>query len=396
MFSTTESILFFTLVLLLSIVLIALIIGKNKLTQKHKSEIKELISLKEKVAKLDNERLQLENEKKTFEEKNKKLWSMSEAVHKEKHKVDSQNEILVTEKEKLQLEKSKVDEKIKKLWQQSTAIHKEKEKINQLKIEVEFKHKEIVDSVNYAKRIQEAILPPIEDISEFFKESFVLFKPRDIVSGDFYWFYQKNDIAVIAACDCTGHGVPGAFMSMIGNTLLNQIVIEKGNLSPAKILTLLNDAVRKALKQSREGNESRDGMDLALCVINKAEKKLSYAGANRPLYFFDNSKPENNFGEIKPSKFPIGGHDFDGKKVYSETEIENIQNLNFYIFTDGYADQFGGPKGKKYMLKNLQRTFEEIQSVNLLNQMSKIDVSFENWKEGFDQVDDVLVIGFKI
>ena len=262
--------------------------------------------------------------------------------------------------------------------------------------EVEFKHKEIVDSVNYAKRIQEAILPPLEDISEFFKESFVLFKPRDIVSGDFYWFYQKNDIAVIAACDCTGHGVPGAFMSMIGNTLLNQIVIEKGNLSPSKILTLLNDAVRKALKQSREGNESRDGMDLALCVINKVENKLTYAGANRPLYYFDNSKIENKFGEIKPSKFPIGGHDFDGKKVYVETELENIQNLNFYIFTDGYADQFGGPKGKKYMLKNLQRTFEDIQPHSLSEQMNKVDNSLEIWKTGYDQVDDVLVIGFRI
>jgi serine phosphatase RsbU (regulator of sigma subunit) len=388
------------ILILLSVILLAgiiLLYSKHKNVQTaNENEKKELSQLQEKITLLNSERTQLEEAKKTFEEKNKKLWSMSEAVHKEKHKVDSQNETLLAEKEKLQLEKSKVDEKIKKLWQQSTAIHKEKEKINQLKIEVEFKHKEIVDSVNYAKRIQEAILPPIEDISEFFKESFVLFKPRDIVSGDFYWFYQKNDIAVIAACDCTGHGVPGAFMSMIGNTLLNQIVIEKGNISPAKILTLLNEAVRKALKQSREGNESRDGMDLALCVIDKSENKLTFAGANRPLYYFDNSKSENTFGEIKPSKFPIGGHDFDGKKVYTESELENIQNLNFYIFTDGYADQFGGTKGKKYMLKNLQRTFEDIQASNLSEQMVKIDDSLENWKTGFDQVDDVLVIGFKI
>lgn len=387
----------------LSIVLI-LLVGLLTITilmQYRKKGSKDALSkenneLQGRISQLKEDRQNLEEAKKTFEEKNKKLWSMSEAVHKEKHKVDAQNEQLLADKEKLQLEKSKVDEKIKKLWQQSTAIHKEKEKINQLKIEVEFKHKEIVDSVNYAKRIQEAILPPIEDISEFFKESFVLFKPRDIVSGDFYWFYQKNDIAVIAACDCTGHGVPGAFMSMIGNTLLNQIVIEKGNISPAKILTLLNEAVRKALKQSREGNESRDGMDLALCVINKSENKLTFAGANRPLYFFNNSKQENKFGELKPSKFPIGGHDFDGKKVFVETELTDIQNLNFYIFTDGYADQFGGPKGKKYMLKNLQRTFEEIQSSPLATQMSKIDESLENWKEGYDQVDDVLVIGFKI
>ncbi len=390
------SILFITLTVILIIVVVVLITKNKRNSGNDHKEKEELINLRDTVSQLNSEHSQLEETKKAFEEKNKKLWSMSEAVHKEKHKVDSQNETLLAEKEKLQLEKSKVDEKIKKLWQQSTAIHKEKEKINLLKIEVEFKHKEIVDSVNYAKRIQEAILPPIEDISEFFKESFVLFKPRDIVSGDFYWFYQKNDIAVIAACDCTGHGVPGAFMSMIGNTLLNQIVIEKGNQSPAKILTLLNDAVRKALKQSREGNESRDGMDLALCVINKAENKLSYAGANRPLYYFDNSKTEDKFGEIKPSKFPIGGHDFDGKKVYAETELENIQNLNFYIFTDGYADQFGGPKGKKYMLKNLQRTFEEVQPHALAEQMKIVDTSLENWKTGYDQVDDVLVIGFKI
>ena len=216
----------------------------------------EISDLRSSSASLSDDKIKLEEEKKKVEEKNKKFWQMSEAVYKEKKKVDEQVDQLKIEKEKLEADKKKVDEKVKKLWSQSMAIHKEKERINELKLEIEHKHKEIIDSVNYAKRIQEAILPDRKEIDLHLPDSFILFKPRDIVSGDFYWFSFKNNRSIIAAVDCTGHGVPGAFMSMIGNTLLNQIVNEKGITDPASILNSLNEEINFSLKQTQQDSES--------------------------------------------------------------------------------------------------------------------------------------------
>ena len=204
-------------------------------SRKNKDSKKKLKEYTQNSEAFNIHKIQLETEKQKAEEKSKKVWQMSETVYKEKKKVDEQVEQLQTEKEKLETEKKKVDEKVKKLWSQSMAIHKEKERINELKLEIEHKHKEIIDSVNYAKRIQEAILPDKREIIEKLPNSFILFKPRDIVSGDFYWFSFKNGKSIIAAVDCTGHGVPGAFMSMIGNTVLNQIVNEKGVTDPSQI-----------------------------------------------------------------------------------------------------------------------------------------------------------------
>lgn len=327
---------------------------------------------------------------------------MSEAVHKERRLVDEKNALLQQETEKLQeekarlqTEKAKVEEKVKKLWQTSTAVHQEKEKINKLKQEVELKHQEVIDSVNYAKRIQEAILPPMHDIGASFKDCFVLFKPRDIVSGDFYWHYRREHIKVIAACDCTGHGVPGAFMSMIGNTLLNQIVIEKSNYSAGDILTALDEAIRLALKQDDQESSSRDGMDVALCVIDTERNEVRFAGANRPLYIFGESL-EDGFMEIKPSKFPIGGQAVQGTKKFDEVLIANRPDFTYYLFSDGYADQFGGPLGKKFMLKNMRNLLAEIQAQSMTEQSQHIDRAFENWRGYQDQIDDVLMIGIRI
>jgi len=349
------------------------------------------------------QRLQaLEDDKRKSEEKNKKLWAMSETVHKERRLVDEKNALLQEEtlklqeeKSKLQAEKTKVEEKVKKLWQTSTAVHQEKEKINKLKQEVELKHQEVIDSVNYAKRIQEAILPPLSEIAAGFSDCFVLFKPRDIVSGDFYWHYRREHITVIAVCDCTGHGVPGAFMSMIGNTLLNQIVIEKSIFHAGEILTSLDEAIRLALKQDDQESSSRDGMDVALCVIDTGRNEVRFAGANRPLYIFGESLDEG-FMEIKPSKFPIGGQAVHGAKKFDEVLITNRPDFAYYLFSDGYADQFGGALGKKFMLKNMRNLLSEIQLKPMAAQREHMDRAFEAWRGNQEQIDDVLMIGVKI
>ncbi len=341
-----------------------------------------------------DEKKQLETEKQKLEEKNKKFFAMSESVYKEKKRVDEEIEKVQLEKEKLATEKAKVDEKVKKLWSQSTAIHKEKERINILKLEIEEKHTEIMDSVNYAQRIQEAILPDKNEIKWHIPDSFILFQPRNIVSGDFYWFTHKNGKSIIAAVDCTGHGVPGAFMSMIGNTLLNQIVNEKGVTEPAHILDLLNEEVNTSLKQSHQDSQSRDGMDIAICSFyqkSSTEFDLEYAGANRPLYIFQN----DCLIETKANKFPIGGLSYDFDKIYTNHSFSLHKDDCVYIASDGFADQFNA-LGKKLKTKIFKEILQNIHHNPMEEQGAYLKTFINNWKENTEQTDDILVIGIKI
>jgi serine phosphatase RsbU (regulator of sigma subunit) len=371
---------------------------KNRYTEELQKVEAEKNNLQQAIDNLTTEKKNFEVEKKKIEEKNKKVWLMNETVYKEKKKVDELNEKLYVEKEKLEAEKKKVEEKVKKLWSQSMAIHKEKERINELKVEIEKKHTEIIDSVNYAKRIQEAILPDTKEITSFLPNSFILFHPRDIVSGDFYWFSNKDNKSIIAAIDCTGHGVPGAFMSMIGNTLLNQIVNEKAITDPAQILNNLNFEISRSLKQTHEDSESRDGMDGAICCFEfistdgvEKEIKLHYAGANRPLYFVRNDTLE----ETKANKFPIGGIDLEVPKAFTTHTFTLQSNDTIYIFTDGYADQFGS-NNKKLMTKKFKEVLNSIQDKSMDAQKSYLEAYIQEWKGTTEQTDDILVIGIKI
>lgn len=347
--------------------------------------------------KQQQERVLFEQEKNKVQEKNRKIWQMSETVYKEKKAVDEQIEVLRVEKEHIESEKKKVDDKVKKLWNQSMAIHKEKEKINEIKIEIEIKHQEVIDSVNYAKRIQEAILPAKTNIKSYLPQSFILFKPRNIVSGDFYWFSKKNSRIIIASIDCTGHGVPGAFMSLIGNTLLNQIVNEKGITDPAEILNHLDKEVKSLLNQNEGGAESRDGMDAAICTLDEdflqqPTINLMYAGANRPLFYIEN----NELKEIKADKFPIGGHDYYGhKKNFSTKTVPLSKNATAYIFTDGYADQFS-KDDVKLKTSEFKKQLLAIQDKNMEEQREFLDIFIEDWKGGAEQTDDILVIGIRV
>ena len=260
------------------------------------------------------------------------------------------------------------------------------------KSEIELKNRDILDNLQYAKRIQEAILPEIKLIYRTLQDSFIIYIPKDIVSGDFYSFAQKNDRVIIAASDCTGHGVTGAFMSMIGTSLLNQIINENGVTQPAEILTDLNTGIVEALKQSEGENEVHDGMDIALCSIDLANTRLVYAGANRPLWFFKNGE----MSLVKPTKSAIGGYQSSRTEEFTQHEIQLSKGDTIYLFTDGYADQFGGPEGKKMLSKRFREMLREIQNLPMNEQEKYLLKAFNDWKGNLGQVDDVLVIGVRL
>lgn len=261
----------------------------------------------------------------------------------------------------------------------------------QSKLELEGKNKETRDSILYAKRIQEAILPLPEKIQKSLPNSFVFYEPRDIVSGDFYWFKRTENKLVIAAVDCTGHGVSGAFMSIIGNNLLEDIICKKQVESPNEILKQLHQGVVKVLKQSSRERASRDGMDVALCVIDKNLQQMQFSGALRPLIHIRNGE----LFRIKSGLSPVGG--FNGIEASFEAhEIQLQKGDAFYIYSDGFADQFGGKKHKKYMTKKFRDFLLSINKYAMTEQGERIADEFFRWKGELDQVDDVLVIGFEI
>jgi serine phosphatase RsbU (regulator of sigma subunit) len=285
-------------------------------------------------------------------------------------------------------------------------LRQEKEKVEVINREVieqkaiiEAKNHDITDSIKYAKNIQEALLPPLQNLHNELKEAFVLYLPKDIVSGDFYWFAKRNNKRFVASVDCTGHGVPGAFMSIIGNTLLNEIVSEKNITEPSEILNELHAGVKTALKQNNSENERRDGMDIALCALNEDGTVLEYAGANRPLWIFrKNKQGEEAFEMVKANKFPIGGLEMENevKRQFTNHSIRVEKGDMVYIFSDGYADQFGGSKGKKLMVGNMQKFASEIYNKPVKEQEQLLLKNFLDWKGELEQIDDVLVIGFRI
>ncbi|MBN4066021.1 tetratricopeptide repeat protein, partial [Candidatus Amoebophilus asiaticus] len=265
------------------------------------------------------------------------------------------------------------------------------------------KNIDITDSITYAKQIQHAILVPEEEIYRVMPESFIFFKPRDIVSGDFYWFNEtasnssKDKNVIIAACDCTGHGVPGAFMSMIGNEILNNIVKEQGITDPAGILKRLHEGIRKALQQDREDAESHDGMDVALCNINLTQRKVVYAGALRPLYcIYNNGTAKAELQIVKADKIGVGGALFKLNREYTNHEIQLSKGDTVYIFSDGITDQFGGERGKKYMSKNFGQYLCGFQQKNMTQQREALEAELKEWQGKYSQVDDILVIGVRV
>ncbi len=290
---------------------------------------------------------------------------------------------ILQEQEKKQILENQKGELERKVVERTREVMQQKDVI-------EYKNKEITESLVYAKRIQSAILPDLKMIYKTLEESFILYLPKDIVSGDFYGFAQKNDRVLIAAADCTGHGVAGAFMSMIGTALLNQIINEKGIIEPAEILENLNEGIINSLKQ-REG-ESNDGMDISLCSFDLKNKELKYAGANRPLWIVRGRE----LLVYKPNKLPIGGMQVMQTEGFQQHTILLQKGDTVYLFSDGFADQFGGANGKKLMTKKFKDTLLDIQYLSMHDQEIHLNQMFEKWKGNLEQVDDILIIGIRM
>lgn len=259
------------------------------------------------------------------------------------------------------------------------------------RLKLEDLYKAVTASIRYAKRLQNSILPPKDTIYSICPSSFVLYKPKDIVSGDFYWFENFHEKKFFAAVDCTGHGVPGAFMSLVGANGLNTTIKQNKIFEPAKILDHLNQYVAQSLNKSHEENQIRDGMDIALCTVDYEKMELVYAGANNPLYLIRN----NEFIIVRPDKFAIGSFE-PGTKNYSQHTIPLEKGDVLYVFSDGYADQFGGEKGKKFLYNRFREHLLSVHQEPMEKQNEYLTKTMEEWQGQYEQVDDILVIGVRI
>ncbi|MFO0355724.1 MAG: tetratricopeptide repeat protein [Sphingobacteriaceae bacterium] len=332
-------------------------------------------SLNDMQVKYETEKTKLELEKKDLESKNKQIAIYAALGgcllllglvffvfrgYKNKEKTN----LALEEKNKIITEKSKI---------------------------VEEQHKDITDSIKYAERIQTAILPPDKLWQEILPQSFVFYNPKDILSGDFYWIEETKTHIFLAAADCTGHGVPGALVSIVNYNLLNKAVLEKELSDPAKILDQVNIWLTQALHQSYNGSHVRDGMDVAICAINKNTKVMQFAGAFNGGYLIK----DGEITELVADKKPVGAFIEDDITSFTMKEYQLTGNESVYLFSDGYADQFGGPKGKKFKYKNLQNLLLSVQDLSFKDQQKRIMSNFIEWKGTYEQTDDVLVIGFK-
>jgi serine phosphatase RsbU (regulator of sigma subunit) len=255
---------------------------------------------------------------------------------------------------------------------------------------VEGKQKEVIDSINYAKRIQKALLKEEERVTMHLPDHFILFMPKDIVSGDFYWALEKEEYFYITAADCTGHGIPGGFMSMLGIAFLNEITSGPEPFTPSVILNKLRDKILKEFGRTGSINENQDGMDISLLRMNLKTRKIQWSGANNPLWYINKGK----FNEILPNKQPVGYYPI--MKLFTNHILEVEKDTMFYLFSDGYADQFGGAKGKKFKAAQMKEVLLSIYQKPMDEQKKILRETFKKWKGKLEQVDDILVIGIKV
>ncbi|MGB0523635.1 MAG: SpoIIE family protein phosphatase [Flammeovirgaceae bacterium] len=275
------------------------------------------------------------------------------------------------------------------LVQSNNMIKLQKQEIEEQNELLAYKNRKITASINYAKRIQGVMLPTKQEVAQIFEQLFILYKPRDIVSGDFYWFTQKNNKYYFAVSDCTGHGVPGALMTMTGAMLLNHAVKEKGLEKVEDILQELHLGVANLL-QAKDSNVS-DGMDIALCCIDVEHQHIIYAGAKQPLWYVLNNKMH----VIKPNREPIGGKAYEYFRSYKSHRIPLDKSAVYYMFTDGYQDQFNR-HGKKFLRKKFRELLLDIHHRPLTEQHEILNNTIEDWKKEVAQTDDILVVGFRV
>ena len=301
---------------------------------------------------------------------------------------------IILAQKKLEADKEELSVRNQKLWEMSLSIQKEKQHIQLLKNDIEEKHKNITDSIAYAKRIQDAVVPRTEILRDSLPDYFLFWRPKETVSGDFYWMKREGDILIFTIADCTGHGVPGAFMSMMGVAFLNEICAKiDESVQPSDVLEQLRSLVITTLKQKNEDIlEPKDGMDIALCILNLRTRVLRFSGANNPMYLVR----DGELTEYRPIKNPIGLYP---KLLNFETvEIQTQPGDYVYMFSDGYADQFGGEIGKKMSYKRFKGVLTDICKRTLVaSEQEKMLADFlDEWRADFMQMDDVLVGGYKM
>ena len=303
----------------------------------------------------------------------------------------SQLEVNLTLKDNLNIElENKVEERTSELQHTNMELQEKNNIVEQQKELLEIRNKEIKDSIEYAKRIQTASFPSRKIIEEISKDYFIFYKPRDIVSGDFYWFGEVEGKVIVIAADCTGHGVPGAFMSMYGIAFLNEIVNREKIYSPDEILNTLRDKIAVSLNRGDDEFETMDGMDVAVMTIDKSTSKLLYAGAFNSLYLIRNEQLQTIYADKMPVAF------YQKMDPFTLHKMDMKSGDCYYIFTDGLIDQFGGGEGKKFLAKRLRDILVEINELSMQEQLEQLEQAFTEWKGSYFQVDDILMIGIRV
>jgi len=304
-------------------------------------------------------------------------------------KVKKANENILAQKELIEKQR---DESLK----MNVELSLKNDEIGQQRDQISKQHQDITASITYASRIQQAVLPPPEILRQTLPQFMILFKPRDIVSGDFYWCRQIGHCIYVVAADCTGHGVPGAFMSMLGVSQLNEIVSSNILMPPNEILNELRIRIKKSLHQNNQKNQTQDGMDIACCLIDLEQQKLQFAGANNPLYLVRRSSDSNTpvLIETKADRMPIGVHPKD-EVGFTNHEIKLEKDDTIYIFSDGYTSQFGSPKDERFKSKRFQDVLIQLNDKDMEFQRQELDRIFMEWKGTRNQIDDILVIGIR-
>jgi serine phosphatase RsbU (regulator of sigma subunit) len=324
------------------------------------------------------------------------IWSIRNSSRKleaQYHQIQNQKEEIQSQRNELAINYIKLEDNFKELKQQKEEITSQRDEIEEKSIIIREYNKELTQSIQYALKIQEALLPPMEEIKAALPGSFILYRPKDVVSGDFYWMSQTADNRVfIAVADCTGHGVPGGFMSMIGIEKLEEISAMSGSLHPAEMLTELDRRIKKSLRQnSPTASSAFDGMDIALCEFNKNTGEVLFCGANRPLWVYG---ANNKLNEYPPVKRGIGGR-YEILLEFTNQKIELNPNDMLYMFSDGYADQFGGEKKSKLSRKNFRNLLSRTYMLETDKQQEHLNNFFDTWKADESQLDDVLVMGIR-
>lgn len=327
------------------------------------------------------------------------IWIVLEGIFYWDRFIKAQNKIIEDQKNVIEIRNQHLEQHKEEITSQRDEITAQRDEIeaqrdlvvSQMET-ITHQKKELTDSIQYAYKIQCALLPPVHYINQCLPNSFILYLPKDVVSGDFFFVEQTGGYTIVAAVDCTGHGVPGAMMSVIGYNLLNQAVKINKITKPSEILGFLDIGVTEILRQTHNESGVKDGMDLSLLCIDNQMRTFEYAGAYNSVYYIHNLQ----LTEVKADKYPIGVNEDGVADTYSNHGLPVVKGDMVYLFSDGYADQFGGPKGKKFKYKQLEETLIGICEEPIVVQKELLKKKYYNWMGNEDQVDDVLVIGIRV